>query len=77
MFQFKAGDWYEIARYPDDWENRGDCTILRFPDSKTFQLVSIVENRTTTVQGPIESAQNSGNTGIMNYYSPLFMGSYS
>ncbi|XP_041969248.1 bilin-binding protein-like [Aricia agestis] len=75
---YASGKWFEIARYPNDWENRGNCVSKVFnPEGSNykFRLTDVVDHSQTYYDGRIELAPEAGNTGLLNYISTAYEGS--
>ncbi|XP_041969312.1 bilin-binding protein-like [Aricia agestis] len=52
------GVWYEIARYPDDWEKKGDCGVMEYDvnnPNNAFNLSNVVNGKRTSVLGTVKT----------------------
>ncbi|XP_041969249.1 bilin-binding protein-like [Aricia agestis] len=75
---YASGKWFELARYPNDWENRGNCVSKVFtPEGTTykFRLTDVVDHSQTYYEGRIEMVPDAKNTGLLNYISNAYKGS--
>ncbi|XP_041982196.1 lopap-like isoform X2 [Aricia agestis] len=66
------GTWYEVARFYNTWENRGDCVSLRHKvegGNTMFVISTVLNNRQVTFEGVIEFDERKG---YIDYVSKVY-----
>ncbi|XP_041980255.1 bilin-binding protein-like [Aricia agestis] len=75
MSAFEGKNWYEIARYNDDFEGSEDCTIMTFKEENgvvLFNVRSTANNDIRNFGGSVDLRANKD--GVMYYHSRVFNG---
>lgn len=69
--------WFQIARYPNDWENKEDCSYIEFKkDNGTieFEMGGTYKGISQFVDGVVDFAPNADGNGILIFKSSSFEG---
>lgn len=70
------GVWFQIARYPNDWENKEDCSYIEYnkDNSTQFEIGGTYKGITQFVDGVVNLAPNANGDGIVIFKSSSFKG---
>lgn len=66
--QFATGVWYQVARYPNDFEKSGDCVTFNFRNENgKYYLVlnEVTDHKRESFSALTDFAPNAGNKGIL------------
>lgn len=72
ILQFHRDKWYEVARYRNNFESRGDCVYIdHYIENGQYKIKinEVLNNKHVCIEGNLNINKNAGKTGVIDYYS--------